>query len=367
MSLFHGNIRRQPVAWKRFLQFAAIGFICALALPLTNCGGGSSSTATTQNSVPSITSISPSSATAGDAAFTLTVNGSNFISSSSVRWGGSSRTTTYVSSTQLTASITAADIASAATVAVTVYNPSPGGGTSSSVSFTVSAANPVATLISLNPSSATTGSGAFTLTVNGSNFISGSSVFWGGSSRATTYVSSTRLTAAISAEDIASAGTVSVTVLNPAPGGGTSSALLFNVHAGALGRNETCSTATAISNGVTRASISPYDDVDVYKFEGTAGSKVTIEIYAQRLDIYGDGTDDRDVYLDSFLELLNSSCSQLSYDDDIGYDDSGNYIQDSLIENYTLPSTGTYYIRVSDLRGDGRSDFIYELHLSGAN
>jgi hypothetical protein len=90
---------------------------------------------------------------------------------------------------------------------------------------------------------------------------------------------------------------------------------------------------------------------------------VTIEIYAQRLDIYGDGADDRDVYLDSFLELLNSSCNQIAFDDDI---DNG-VLQDSLIQDFVLPATGTYYIRVSDLRGDGRPDFIYDLHLSGAN
>ena len=70
-----------------------------------------------------------------------------------------------------------------------------------------------------------------------------------------------------------------------------------------------------------------------------------------------------DVFLDSFLELLDSSCAHLTYDDDI----SPGVIQDSLISNYTLPNTGTYYIRVSDLRGDGRPDFIYELHLSGAD
>jgi len=91
---------------------------------------------------------------------------------------------------------------------------------------------------------------------------------------------------------------------------------------------------------------------------------VTIEIYAQRLDIYGDGADDRDVYLDSFLEILNSSCSQIAFNDDI---DLG-VMQDSLIQDYVLPAPGgTYYIRVSDLRGDGRPDFIYDLHLSGAN
>jgi hypothetical protein len=113
---------------------------------------------------------------------------------------------------------------------------------------------------------------------------------------------------------------------------------------------------------VTRASISPYGDVDVYAFQGTAGSRATIEIYAQRLTLYGDPTS-TDVFLDSFLELLNSSCVQLTYNDDI----SSGIIRDSLIASYTLPYTGTYYVRISDLRADGRPDFIYEMHLSGAN
>ena len=62
---------------------------------------------------PTISSLSPASATAGGPAFTLTVNGSNFVSGSVVQWNGSNRTTTFVSATQLTAAITAADIATA--------------------------------------------------------------------------------------------------------------------------------------------------------------------------------------------------------------------------------------------------------------
>ncbi|MER3465584.1 MAG: hypothetical protein C4329_15405, partial [Chitinophagaceae bacterium] len=59
---------------------------------------------------PTTTSISPNNATAGGSAFTLTVNGTNFTNASTVRWNGSNRTTTFVSATQLTAAITAADI-----------------------------------------------------------------------------------------------------------------------------------------------------------------------------------------------------------------------------------------------------------------
>jgi LmbE family N-acetylglucosaminyl deacetylase len=181
----------------------------------------------TNNPVPTTTSLSPSSATAGGAAFTLTVNGTNFISGSVVRWNGTNRTTTYVSATQVTASILAADIATAGTARVTVFNPTPGGGTSNAQTFTTN--NPVPTTTSLSPSSATAGGAAFTLTVNGTNFISGSVVRWNGTDRTTTYVSSTQLTASILAADIATAGTASVTVFNPPPGGGLSNSLPFSI------------------------------------------------------------------------------------------------------------------------------------------
>jgi hypothetical protein len=88
-------------------------------------------------------------------------------------------------------------------------------------------ANPVPSLASgsLNPSSATAGGAGFTLTITGSNFVSASVVQWNGSPRTTTYVSSTSLQAAIGASDIATTGSVSITVVTPAPGGGTSNAL----------------------------------------------------------------------------------------------------------------------------------------------
>jgi hypothetical protein len=193
-------------------------------------GGGTSNaqTFTINNPVPTTTSISPLSATAGGAAFNLTVNGTNFVNGSTVRWSGSARTTTYVSGSQLTAAITTADIATAGTASVTVFNPTPGGGTSNAQIFTIN--NPAPAITSLSPSSATADGGAFTLTVNGTSFVSGSIVKWNGSDRTTTYVSGTQLTAAITAADIATAGTASVTVFNPTPGGGTSNAQMFTIN-----------------------------------------------------------------------------------------------------------------------------------------
>jgi IPT/TIG domain len=79
---------------------------------------------------PLITSISPSNMTTGGDQFVLTVNGNEFRSSSSVSWNGSLRVTTFVSSHQLRAAITAADIAKPGTVLVSVFSP-PGTSTTS--------------------------------------------------------------------------------------------------------------------------------------------------------------------------------------------------------------------------------------------
>lgn len=122
------------------------------------CGGGTSQGFNNQppppsgsNPTPTIATISPNSSLAGGAAFSLTVNGTNFVATSVVHFGGAAATTTFVSGTQLTAAIPASGIASAGTVAVTLTNPTPGGGTSNAVNFTVTSGgttNP-ATWISL--------------------------------------------------------------------------------------------------------------------------------------------------------------------------------------------------------------------------
>ncbi len=84
---------------------------------------------------PTITGLTPSSAAVGGPAFTLTVNGMDFVSGSVVRWNGSARPTTYVSDTRLTASIPAADIAAVGSANVTVINPAPSGSTSNAAAF----------------------------------------------------------------------------------------------------------------------------------------------------------------------------------------------------------------------------------------
>ena len=67
---------------------------------------------------PVISGLDPISAIAGGPAFTLTVNGSGFGATSTVRWNGSNRSTTFASGDRLTAAISAADIANAGTARV---------------------------------------------------------------------------------------------------------------------------------------------------------------------------------------------------------------------------------------------------------
>lgn len=106
---------------------------------------------TASNPVPAIISLSPDNKPAGSPAFTLTVNGTNFLTNSVVRWNGSDRPTTFVSATQLSATISSSDIASPGTAIVTVFNPTPGGGTSPGATFTITSST-----VNVPPTSVTT-------------------------------------------------------------------------------------------------------------------------------------------------------------------------------------------------------------------
>ena len=121
-------------------------------------------------------------------------------------FSGTALSTTYVSSTQLTALVPASLIATAGMNPIIMETPS----------YTSEINGPGVTVIpvisSLSPPNKTAGGPAFTLTVNGNGFASGAAVDWNGSPLSTTYVSATQLTAAVPASLIANAGTATVTV-----------------------------------------------------------------------------------------------------------------------------------------------------------
>src|SRR5580700_1758184 len=157
-----------------------IALLFVALIGVWGCGGGTSQSVNDQSPppTPTITTISPNSAVAGGAAFTLTINGTNFVAGSMVNFGGSAPATTFITSTQLTAAIPAASIASAGTMAVTVTNPAPGGGTSNAVNFTATSGgpSPVPTINFLIPSCVPAGEQFINavnnqLTITGLNFV----------------------------------------------------------------------------------------------------------------------------------------------------------------------------------------------------
>ncbi len=105
--------------------------------PPPSVGPSLAQTFTVNNPVPTLTTLGQTHA-AGGTAFTLTVNGTNFVATSVVNFGTKAEPTTFVSATQITAAIPASDVSTAGNVNVSVQNPTPGGGpTPTSIAFVV--------------------------------------------------------------------------------------------------------------------------------------------------------------------------------------------------------------------------------------
>jgi hypothetical protein len=85
--------------------------------------------------IPTLASLTPSSAVSGDPGLTLIVTGDRFVDGSVVKWNGAPKPTQYVSATELRASIASADLGAPGTVAVAVQTP--GDATSAPLTFTV--------------------------------------------------------------------------------------------------------------------------------------------------------------------------------------------------------------------------------------
>jgi len=291
--------------------------LAVISLPAAGCGGGASQPANNQpppgasNPSPTITKISPNTGVAGGAAFTLTINGTNFDAASTVSFGGAAPTTTFVNSTQLTAAIPAAAIASTGTPAVAVTNPAPGGGTSNQMNFTITSGglNAVPTISVLSPSCAPAGE-QFVDSVDNqltvisdnlsNNFVAGSVVRWNGTDRPTTSNGSVNaLTAQISASDIAAAGTATVTVFNPAPGGGSSNSLTFTITPGAVDPQSIAVDPTGkfayVMNSGCDGGVGSY--VSMYTINPTTGVLASI---GPPVSTYGYGAYSESVTVDPF-------------------------------------------------------------------
>src|SRR5665213_2969478 len=168
---------------------------------------------------PALTSVSPSSVTAGSPDTTITLTGTNFTSTSVAEFNGTPLATTFISATQETAVVPAADNVTPGTYSITVVTPGPQGGASNALNYTVSIVvnnqptNPTATVTSLNVGS----SPVFeftpvTIVLNGSGFAPGATVTFDGSTFTPDSVTPTQITVTVTASD---EGTFEVAVVNP--------------------------------------------------------------------------------------------------------------------------------------------------------
>lgn len=149
------------------------------------------------------------------------------------------------------------------------------------------------------------------------------------------------------------------------------------------GRNDTPATATPISNGTFRASISPYADPvagpanpdhDYYQLTAAPGAIVTIETVARRLV--------PESFLDSVIEVVDADGNRFGscrpgnqyngyYDQPCLNDDIDlGIVQDSRLQ-FQVPGSDTgpvtFYVRVFSFDGSARPDYVYDLTVSGAN
>jgi len=319
---------------------------------------------------PHISSISPVSALAGGAGFTLTVNG-NGLTGGTIQWNGATTGVTQGgggTDTQLTATIASSLVSGAGVPKITVKVAAT---TSNALAFTVLGAAP--TITNATPISVQVNAAATQITVTGTNFASNSVVVMnpdvGGTAFLTpTSVTSTQLIATVPASFMASFGsTNSVGVQNPPPGGGfTTSASnpvalpTFTViapapandnFAGAINITSTTFTDTRDSSGATVQSSDP--NLATFSTCVPAGSGQSNTIWYKVLPT-GSGTANIDTIGSSYDSVLSvwSGISQtalaaVACNDDIN---PGIVIQ-SQLTNVTLTAGTTYYILVSSFGG----------------
>ena len=197
-----------------------------ISFSLAACGSASSTGNQQTPPPPSITiAVSPSTANirvGNSASFSATVSGT---SNTAVTWsvndtpGGSSSLGIIDSSGKYTAPATLPSPNSVTVKATSSAD------TSKSSTSSVTLMNPTPVLTGISPAS--TNLGSFSLTITGSNFVSGAQVLLSNSALSTTFVSSTQLTATGTAS---SSGTFSIVVQNPDPGSSESSAINFQVN-----------------------------------------------------------------------------------------------------------------------------------------
>jgi hypothetical protein len=249
-----------------------------VTLSATNSGGTGNAilTITIAAPVPTLTSLSPASAAAGAGPGTVTLHGTNFLSTSTVTYKGVVHAATWVNSSQSTISLSAADQAVAGTYPVVVTNPGPGGGISNSVNFTVSSA-----VVSLSPSSLTFASqtvgatsAAQTLTLNntGNSALSVTSIALVGANPSD-FAQTNNCGSSVAA---GANCTISVTFTATASGTRTAALALTD---NATGSPQSVTLTGTGTNAATTVSFSPTSDNFGNQAVGAIGANQPVQLY----------------------------------------------------------------------------------------
>lgn len=173
---------------------------------------------TAMGDLPAITQLSPATAMAGSPGFTLLINGTELAGDSIALWNGDARPTNHIDGTSVQVMIGAADLAAAGVVRVEMAHNN--GSTSNPLLFTVT--NPQPTITQVNTSGST-------VTVDGANFVEGSTIQWDGETVQATFVSAMRLQASVTTKLADLGPQIDVAVYNPSPGGGLSNITTITV------------------------------------------------------------------------------------------------------------------------------------------
>ena len=169
--------------------------------------------------LPQISDLTPASAPVGASDTVLTINGSGFTSGAIVQLSASALATTVISSTQLQATIPAANLALAGAFEITVVQPGLEAAPSNALPFSVTNPLPNITEATL---------AGKTITLSGSGFATGATVQFNGIDYPATG-DSTQLSVVVSDADLAGSADPPVSVFNPGPGGGISNIVTLNV------------------------------------------------------------------------------------------------------------------------------------------
>ncbi|MES2390847.1 MAG: choice-of-anchor D domain-containing protein, partial [Acidobacteriota bacterium] len=244
---------------------------------------------------PTLTSLSPSSFTAGAPNTIVTLTGTGFTSSTLIYLGGQLQTATYISPQSISFIVASYYLSSAANLSIYVRNSA---GISNTLTLPVN--NPAPTLTSISPASAIAGAPNFTITLTGSNFLYGSTVLVNGVSQTFNFISSTSISLIITSSEVTTPGTLNISVSNSTPGGGSSANVPLQVVT-STNRSRTLPYVAAdivadpvrnmlYASVVSSSSNSPNTIVEIDPTQGTVVASQALPSSPDRLAISDDGS-----------------------------------------------------------------------------